>query len=52
MAEAKKFIVEIENAIDAKDGKPSVGPVYRNAIVENGFRALPQGLESCWDSFW
>lgn len=51
MAETKKFIIEIEKAREAKDGKPSVGPVYRNAIVEDGFRLLPQGLDSCWDSF-
>ncbi|KAL1561920.1 Long chain acyl-CoA synthetase 4 [Salvia divinorum] len=51
MAESKKFIVEIEKAREAKDGKPSVGPVYRNAIVRDGFRPLPKGLESCWDSF-
>ncbi|KAG6395003.1 hypothetical protein SASPL_145594 [Salvia splendens] len=51
MAESKKFIVEIEKAREAKDGKPSIGPVYRNAIVKDGFRPLPQGLESCWDSF-
>ena len=52
MAENKKFIIEIEKAREAKDGKPSIGPVYRNAIVKDGFRPLPQGLESCWDSFW
>ncbi|KAL7121545.1 hypothetical protein ACP275_02G188500 [Erythranthe tilingii] len=51
MAERKKYIVEIENAREAKDGKPSVGPVYRNALVKDGFRPLPQGLHSCWDSF-
>ncbi|XP_042059981.1 long chain acyl-CoA synthetase 4-like [Salvia splendens] len=51
MAESKKFIVEIEKAREAEDGKPSVGPVYRNAIVRDGFRQLPRGLESCWDSF-
>ncbi|KAL0428747.1 UNVERIFIED_CONTAM: Long chain acyl-CoA synthetase 4 [Sesamum radiatum] len=47
----KKFILEIEEAKKAKDGKPSVGPVYRNVLVKDGFRPLPQGLESCWDSF-
>ncbi|KAI3444424.1 hypothetical protein Pfo_001089 [Paulownia fortunei] len=51
MAETKKFIVEIEKEREAKDGKPSVGPVYRNVIVKDGFRPLPQGLDSCWDSF-
>ncbi|XP_011093712.1 long chain acyl-CoA synthetase 4 isoform X2 [Sesamum indicum] len=51
MGGRKKFIVEIEEAKEAKDGKPSVGPVYRNVLVKDGFRPLPQGLESCWDSF-
>ncbi|KAL0397996.1 UNVERIFIED_CONTAM: Long chain acyl-CoA synthetase 4 [Sesamum calycinum] len=52
MGGRNKFIVEIEEAKEAKDGKPSVGPVYRNVLVKDGFRPLPQGLESCWDSFW
>ncbi|KAK4418523.1 Long chain acyl-CoA synthetase 4 [Sesamum alatum] len=51
MGGRKKFIVEIEEAKEAKDGKPSVGPVYRNVLVRDGFRPLPQRLESCWDSF-
>nr|AJQ20633.1 Long-Chain Acyl-CoA Synthetase [Salvia miltiorrhiza] len=51
MAESKKFIIEIEKAREDLHGKPSVGPVYRNAIVRDGFRPLPRGLESCWDSF-
>ncbi|CAA3003466.1 long chain acyl- synthetase 4-like [Olea europaea subsp. europaea] len=50
MAE-KKFIVEIEKAKGGKDGRPSVGPVYRNVLVKDGFRPLAQGLESCWDIF-
>ncbi|KAL2536402.1 Long chain acyl-CoA synthetase 4 [Forsythia ovata] len=50
MAE-KKFIVEIEKAKEAKDGRPSVGPVYRNVLVKDGFRPLAQGLQSCWDMF-
>ncbi|KAL0464907.1 UNVERIFIED_CONTAM: Long chain acyl-CoA synthetase 4 [Sesamum latifolium] len=51
MGGRKKFIVEIEEAKEEKDGKPSVGPVYRNVLVKDGFRPLPEGLESCWDSF-
>ncbi|KAL0426112.1 UNVERIFIED_CONTAM: Long chain acyl-CoA synthetase 4 [Sesamum radiatum] len=47
----KQVHLEIEEAKEAKDGKPSVGPVYRNVLVKDGFRPLPQGLESCWDSF-
>ncbi|GAA0186841.1 ligase [Lithospermum erythrorhizon] len=48
---SKKFIVEVEKAKDSKDGKPSVGPVYRNALVKDGFKPLPSGLSSCWDIF-
>ncbi|KAK6137094.1 hypothetical protein DH2020_029165 [Rehmannia glutinosa] len=51
MTETKRFIVEIEKAREAKNGKPSIGPVYRNVIAKDGFRPLPQGLDNCWDSF-
>ncbi|KAA8516170.1 hypothetical protein F0562_019349 [Nyssa sinensis] len=50
MAE-KKFVVEIEKAKEATDGRPSVGPVYRNVLVKDGFRPPLQGIESCWDIF-
>ncbi|XP_051145447.1 long chain acyl-CoA synthetase 4-like isoform X2 [Andrographis paniculata] len=45
MGREKKFVVEIE---EAKDGK---GSVYRNESVKDGFKPLPQRLQSCWDSF-
>ncbi|KAK6158868.1 hypothetical protein DH2020_006182 [Rehmannia glutinosa] len=51
MTETKRFIVEIEKAREAKNGKPSIGAVYRNVIAKDGFRPLPQGLDNCWDSF-
>lgn len=47
----KRYIVEIEKAKEAKGSKPSVGPVYRNVLVKDGFRPLANGVHSCWDLF-
>lgn len=46
-----KFIVEVEPAKLAKDGKPSIGPVYRSAFAKDGFPAPIPGLDCCWDIF-
>ncbi|KAK9067946.1 hypothetical protein SSX86_012057 [Deinandra increscens subsp. villosa] len=46
-----KFIVEVEPAVPAKDGMPSMGPVYRSVIAKDGFPPPAPGLESCWDIF-
>ncbi|KAK6116996.1 hypothetical protein DH2020_049240 [Rehmannia glutinosa] len=50
MAE-KRFIVEVDPSKPAKDGKPSIGPVYRNIFAKDGFPPPIPGLESCWDIF-
>ncbi|KAL3498985.1 hypothetical protein ACH5RR_041717 [Cinchona calisaya] len=50
MAE-KRFIVEVEPAKPAKDGKPSIGPVYRSSFAKDGFPPPIEGLDSCWDIF-
>uniref|UniRef100_A0A5B6Z3S2 Long-chain-fatty-acid--CoA ligase n=1 Tax=Davidia involucrata TaxID=16924 RepID=A0A5B6Z3S2_DAVIN len=47
----KKFIIEIEPAKEAKDGKPSIGPVYRSVFAKDGFPPPIEGLDSCWDIF-
>ncbi|XP_023728302.1 long chain acyl-CoA synthetase 4 [Lactuca sativa] len=47
----KKYVVEIEKAKEAKGGRPSVGPVYRNVLAKDGFRPLKDGVNSCWDVF-
>ncbi|KAK1419153.1 hypothetical protein QVD17_28312 [Tagetes erecta] len=47
----KSFIVEVEPAVAAKDGHPSMGPVYRSVFAKDGFPQPIQGLESCWDIF-
>lgn len=46
-----KYIVEIEKPKEAKGGRPSVGPVYRNVLAKDGFRPLANGVDSCWDVF-
>lgn len=50
--EEKKYVVEVEKAKEGKDGRPSIGPVYRNVLATDSFRPLSYGLESCWDIFW
>ncbi|XP_071707321.1 long chain acyl-CoA synthetase 4-like [Rutidosis leptorrhynchoides] len=47
----KNFIVEVEPAIEAKDGRPSMGPVYRSVFAKDGFPSPIDGLDSCWDIF-
>jgi long-chain acyl-CoA synthetase len=46
-----KYLVEIEPAIPAHGDKPSVGPTYRNVTAKDGFKAVPENINSCWDLF-
>lgn len=46
-----RYIVEVEPGKPAKDGRPSIGPVYRSVYAKNGFPAPIPGLDSCWDIF-
>ncbi|XP_038688105.1 long chain acyl-CoA synthetase 4-like [Tripterygium wilfordii] len=47
----KKFIIEVEKGKEAKDGRPSMGPVYRSLFAKDGFPSPIPGMESCWDVF-
>ncbi|XP_042504095.1 long chain acyl-CoA synthetase 4 [Macadamia integrifolia] len=49
--EQMKFVIEVEKAKVSKDGRPSVGPVYRSVFAKDGFPAPVEGVESCWDIF-
>ncbi|KAL0291109.1 UNVERIFIED_CONTAM: Long chain acyl-CoA synthetase 4 [Sesamum angustifolium] len=49
--EEKSFIVEVEPSKPAKEGKPSIGPVYRSIFAKDGFPPPIPGLDSCWDIF-
>ncbi|KAL8536340.1 hypothetical protein ACS0TY_011822 [Phlomoides rotata] len=46
-----RYIVEMEPGKPAKDGRPSIGPVYRSIFAKDGFPAPIPGLDSCWDIF-
>ncbi|XP_008239039.1 PREDICTED: long chain acyl-CoA synthetase 4 [Prunus mume] len=46
-----KYLIEVEKAKEAKDGKPSQGPVYRSLFAKDGFPPPIPGLDSCWDVF-
>lgn len=47
----KKFLIEVEPAKEAKDGRPSIGPVYRSIFAKDGFPEAIEGMDSCWDIF-
>ncbi|KAM1025171.1 hypothetical protein FF1_038319 [Malus domestica] len=46
-----KYLIEVEKAKEAKDGKPSQGPVYRSLFAKDGFPPAISGMDSCWDVF-
>ncbi|KAK7366684.1 hypothetical protein VNO80_08681 [Phaseolus coccineus] len=47
----KRYIVEVEKAEEATEGRPSRGPVYRSLFAKDGFPAPVEGLNCCWDVF-
>ncbi|KDP25300.1 hypothetical protein JCGZ_20456 [Jatropha curcas] len=47
----RKYLIEVEQAKEARDGRPSVGPVYRSVFAKDGFPPPIPGMESCWDVF-
>ncbi len=47
----KNFLIEVEKAKEANDGRPSIGPVYRSSFAKDGFPKPIEGMESCWDVF-
>ncbi|KAL6181866.1 hypothetical protein ACLB2K_048514 [Fragaria x ananassa] len=52
MAETKyKYLIEVEKGKPAKDGRQSLGPVYRSVFAKDGFPPPIAGMDSCWDVF-
>lgn len=47
----KRFSVKVEEGREGKDGKPSVGPVYRNVLAEKDFPSVYEDLSTSWDLF-
>ncbi|KAL9274529.1 Long chain acyl-CoA synthetase 4-like protein [Drosera capensis] len=46
-----KYVVEVEPARPAKNGRPVMGPAYRSIYAKEGFAELPPGINTCWDVF-
>ncbi|KAK7251418.1 hypothetical protein RIF29_34596 [Crotalaria pallida] len=51
MEHEERLIVEIEEAKEANEGKPSMGPAYRSIFAKEGLPPNFEGLDSCWDVF-
>ncbi|KAG8389589.1 hypothetical protein BUALT_Bualt02G0244800 [Buddleja alternifolia] len=47
----KKFAVKVEEGKEGRDGKPSVGPVYRNLLSGHAYPPLDPNLSTTWDIF-
>ncbi|CAE6055188.1 unnamed protein product [Arabidopsis arenosa] len=47
----KCFAAKVEEGVKGEDGKPSVGPVYRNLLSEKGFPPRDSDITTTWDIF-
>ncbi|XP_022156999.1 long chain acyl-CoA synthetase 1 isoform X2 [Momordica charantia] len=47
----KSFSVKVEEGREGKDGKPSIGPVYRNFLSKDEFPPPYDDLSTSWDLF-
>ncbi|XP_011079524.1 long chain acyl-CoA synthetase 1 [Sesamum indicum] len=47
----KKFAVKVEEGKKGRDGKPSVGPVYRNLLAGNAYPPVDPNLSTAWEIF-
>ncbi|XP_020521081.1 long chain acyl-CoA synthetase 1 isoform X2 [Amborella trichopoda] len=47
----KEFAVIVEDGKEGKDGKPAVGPVYRNVLSKDGFPPPIPDMNTSWDVF-
>lgn len=45
----KNFVVKVEEGREGHDGKPSVGPMYRNLLSEHDFPPPNPELNTAWD---
>ncbi|XP_010518417.1 PREDICTED: long chain acyl-CoA synthetase 1 isoform X1 [Camelina sativa] len=47
----RSFAAKVEEGVKGIDGKPSVGPVYRNLLSEKGFPPMDSEITTAWDIF-
>ncbi|KAM0896317.1 hypothetical protein ACQ4PT_023277 [Festuca glaucescens] len=45
------FTIQVENGRTGKDGRPAVGPVFRNILAKDGFPPLEPDMRTSWDVF-
>lgn len=45
------FAAKIEEGREGQDGKPNVGPIYRNLLSVHGFPPLVPEISTGWDIF-
>lgn len=47
----KRFSAKVEEGRKGQNGKPSVGPVYRNLLSKNDFPPPHPEINTAWDVF-
>lgn len=47
----KSFTFQSESGKIGENGKPSVGPVYRNILAKDGFPPSDPLMKTSWDVF-
>ncbi|CAN8314421.1 unnamed protein product [Cochlearia groenlandica] len=47
----ENFAAKVEEGVKGQNGKPSVGPVYRNLLSEKGFPPMDSRITTAWDIF-
>ncbi|GJM94499.1 hypothetical protein PR202_ga11146 [Eleusine coracana subsp. coracana] len=45
------FTIKVEDGKPGKDGRPSVGPVFRSSLAKDGFPPLEADMHTSWDVF-
>ncbi|KAL6865359.1 hypothetical protein ACP4OV_016510 [Aristida adscensionis] len=45
------FTIKVEDGQPGKDGRPAVGPVFRNVLAKDGFPELEPDMKTSWDVF-
>nr|KJB09487.1 hypothetical protein B456_001G145200 [Gossypium raimondii] len=51
MENRKVFSVKVEDGREGRDGKPSVGPVYRNLLAKQGYPPPDPEMSTTWTLF-
>jgi long-chain acyl-CoA synthetase len=45
------FTIQVEDGRPGKEGRPAVGPVFRNILAKDGFPPLKPDMRTSWDVF-